>query len=221
MPGATESDTGAAIYTRSFLWVYDPIVHGFNLPVLWRCRASHVQRMYDDLASPNHLDIGVGTGYFLDRCRFRPKRLMLMDLNANSLAHTARRIARHRPELLAADALRPLRPRPEPFDSVGLANLLHCMPGPMDRKAVLFDHVAEVMRPGAVLFGSTLVGRGVRGSWPARFVMRKLNQKGVFSNTHDDEPSLRSALERRFDDVQIDVIGMMALFTARHTVRRD
>ena len=176
-----------------------------------------MQSLYDELASANHLDVGVGTGFYLDRCRFRqpPERIVLMDLNPNSLAHASRRIARYHPEVRRGDVLRPLEPQPEPFESVGLANLLHCLPGPMARKAAAFDHLAAVMNPGAVLFGSTLLGRGVRGSWPARFVMRQINRRGVFSNTEDDLPSLRAALEERFTDVEVEVVGLMALFTAR------
>lgn len=217
MDEAQDSARGAAIYTPSFLRVYDPIVHGFNLPVLWRCPVRCVQRLYDDLASANHLDVGVGTGYFLDRCRFRrhPERIALLDLNANSLTHTARRIARYRPEVLQGDVLRPLDPRPTPFDSVGLADLLHCLPGPMARKAAAFDTLAAVMSPGAVLFGCTLLGRGVRGSWPARLVVRLMNRRGVFSNLEDDASSLEEELERRFEDVRIEVVGLMALFAAR------
>ena len=217
MADATNSRAGAAIYTRSFLRIYDPVVHGFNLPVLWGCRSARVQRLYDDLASPNHLDVGVGTGHYLDRCRFRarPRRLVLLDLNPNSLARTCRRVARHRPEVRLADVLRPLEPRPAGFDSVGLANLLHCLPGAMRSKAIAFDHLAGVMNPDAVLFGSTLLGRGAPASRPARLVMHVLNRRGVFSNTEDDRASLHAALAERFTDVRVEVVGLMALFCAR------
>ena len=217
MADATNNRAGAAIYTRSFLRIYDPVVHGFNLPVLWRCRSARVQRLYDDLASPNHLDVGVGTGHYLDRCRFRtrPQRLVLLDLNPNSLARTCQRVARLRPEARLGDVLRPLTPRPASFDSVGLANLLHCLPGPMPSKAVAFDHLAAVMHPGAVLFGSTLLGRGAPASRPARLVMHVLNRRGVFSNTEDDHASLQASLEERFTEIQVEVVGVMALFCAR------
>ena len=138
-----------------------------------------------------------------------------MDLNPSSLAHTARRIVRYAPEVREGDVLRPLVPRPAPFDSLGMATLLHCVPGPMAHKAVAFDHAAEVMNPGAVLFGSTLLGRGVRAPHLSRVVIRRLNRRGVFSNLEDDLPSLRDALERRFPEVRIEVVGLMALFVAR------
>lgn len=216
-----DSAAGAAIYTPFVLGYYDEVIHGFNLPVLWGCRSARVQRLYDEWASPNHLDVGVGTGLCLDRCRFRerPRRIVLLDLNENSLAHTARRIARYRPEVRHADVMAPLDPAPAAFDSVGLSLLLHCLPGPMENKARAFDHVAAVMKPGAVLFGATLVGRGVRVPWLSRQVLRVLNRRRIFSNQQDDPASLRSALERRFRSVQVDVAGLMALFVARAPLR--
>lgn len=214
------TEAGAAIYSRWFLHVYDPIVHGFNLPVLWRCPSPLVQGLYDELSSPNHLDVGVGTGRYLAHCRFgrQPTRIALLDMNPNSLAHAGRRIGHYRPEILHGDVLRPLAPPPAPFDSVGMANLLHCLPGPMSRKAAALDNLAAVMQPGAVLFGSTLMGRGVPSTWAARVMMRQLNRRGVFSNRDDDPASLVAALERRFEDVRVDLVGQMALFSARTDV---
>jgi len=217
MANAQASEAGAALYTPFVLRFYDPVVHGFNLPVLWRCRSARVQRLYDRYASTNHLDVGVGTGLYLDRCRFRrpPVRIELMDLNPHSLVHTSRRIRRYRPQTREGDVLHPLDPRPAPFDSVGMATFLHCVPGPMAQKAVAFDHVAAVMNPGAVLFGSTLLGRGVRMPRLTSLVIRSLNRRGIFSNLEDDLPSLQGALERRFRDVEVEVVGLMALFVAR------
>ena len=61
---------GQAVYTRSFLSVYDAIVYGFNSPVLWRCPKSRLVEHYDAHVSARHLDIGVGTGVLLDAARF-------------------------------------------------------------------------------------------------------------------------------------------------------
>jgi SAM-dependent methyltransferase len=218
MTEPSDSAAGAALYSPFVLRFYDPVVHGFNLPVLWRCRTGRVQRLYDEHASANHLDIGVGTGYYLDRCRFQvpPKRIVLFDLNPNSLACTARRLARYEPTTQAGDVLAPFDPAPAAFDSVGMATFLHCVPGPMEHKARAFDHVAAVMNAGAVVFGSTLLGRGVRVPWTSRLVMRAMNRRGIFSNANDDPTTLRAALDARFDDVEIEVVGLMALFVARN-----
>jgi hypothetical protein len=58
-----------------------------------------------------HLDVGVGTGYFLDRCTFpvAAPEVHLMDLNPNCLEKTARRIRRYRPVTHRCNVLDPIR----------------------------------------------------------------------------------------------------------------
>lgn len=57
----------------------------------------------------NHLEVGVGTGYFLDRSSFPvpEPRLALLDLNPHWLKHTEARLARYTPEVYRANALVP------------------------------------------------------------------------------------------------------------------
>ena len=37
---------------------------------VWKCPTPEVLAFYDRYVSARHLDVGVGTGCFLDRCRF-------------------------------------------------------------------------------------------------------------------------------------------------------
>src|SRR5262249_57137305 len=107
----------------------------------------------------NHLDVGVGTGYFLDRCRFpdpRP-RLALLDLNPNSLRVAAHRLARFQPEVYRANVLDPIAIDGPRFDSVGASGLLHSLPGTMRTKAVVVDHLKALLKPSGVLFAAALL----------------------------------------------------------------
>lgn len=74
MPTAIPRDDpaydGQAVYTAGFLRFYDLLVLRFNGHLAWRCGPGRLVRMYDEHVSARHLDIGVGTGYFLDKCRF-------------------------------------------------------------------------------------------------------------------------------------------------------
>ena len=77
-------------------------------------------RHYDHHISPNHLDVGVGTGYFLDHCRFETPspRMGLIDPNSPSLDAAGRRLARYAPEIHQADILEPIpvdQPRSIPW----------------------------------------------------------------------------------------------------------
>lgn len=129
---------GQAVYTKPMLAAYDFLVLGFSNCLAWNCPAHRLEAHYNRHISANHLDVGVGTGYFLDRCRFPTptSRLALTDLNKNALAFTTRRLARYRPDVYRRNALAPIILDAAKFDSVGMNNLLYCLPGSMRSKAV-------------------------------------------------------------------------------------
>jgi 2-polyprenyl-3-methyl-5-hydroxy-6-metoxy-1,4-benzoquinol methylase len=170
---------------------------------------------YNKHATANHLDVGVGTGYFLEHCRFpsQAPRIGLMDLNQNTLDFASQRIAQYKPETYLHNVLEPISINPAKFDSVGINYLLHCVPGSLESKAVVFDHLKALMNPNAVLFGSTLLQGGVPRNWFAKRLMDVYNMKGIFSNQHDSLDGLKQALDRRFRDVSIEIIGCAALFS--------
>jgi SAM-dependent methyltransferase len=216
-PSAEDVHAGQAVYTKPMLAVYDLAVLGFNCRFLWRCPSRDILALYNESVSTNHLDVGVGTGYFLDRCRFpdpRP-RLALLDLNPNCLEVTARRLARYAPEAYRANVLAPVRIEAPGFDSVGMSFLLHCLPGTIRTKAVAFDHLKALLNPGGVIFGATLLGRGDDPGPVARRAMRFFNARKVFSNEHDDLTGLREELAGRFPETSVRVVGSVALFRAR------
>ena len=214
-PGVAEA--GHAVYTRRVLAHYDLLVLGLSNRFIWRCPTRNLLDLYDRNVSSNHLDVGVGTGFFLDRCRFpsTPPRLALMDLNPNCLDVARRRVARYEPSIHRADVLRPIALDTPPFASIGLCYLLHCLPGSMDAKALVFDHLKPLLAQGGVVFGATLLHDGVDRNWAARRLMALYNAKGIFGNAGDDLATLKLALADRFSDSEIRVIGCAALFTAR------
>lgn len=215
-PSAAQVNAGQAVYNSRTLSLYDVIVLGISNRYIWKCPSHHLESHYRRHLSANHLDVGVATGYFLDRCPFpsAAPRVALMDLNAESLAFTSRRISRYRPEKYLWNVLEPVHENIAKFDSIGLNYLLHCLPGSIEEKAVVFDHLLPLTNPGAVIFGSTILHSGVpRGSF-ARGLMAFYNSKGIFSNSHDDLEGLERSLSRRFEKVDIQLVGCVALFSA-------
>jgi hypothetical protein len=210
---------GQAVYGKRTLALYDLVVLGISNRFIWKCPTPHLEAHYNRHLSANHLDVGVGTGYFLDRCRFptAAPRLALMDLNPETLAFASRRVARYRPVTFQRNVLEPISIDAAPFDSLGLGYLLHCLPGSMESKSVVFDHLATLMNPDAVVFGATLLHGGVQRSGPAKRLMAFYNSKGIFSNRQDDLESLKRALYGRFVDVSVEVIGCAALFAGRRS----
>ncbi|MGX9979433.1 class I SAM-dependent methyltransferase [Methylobacterium fujisawaense] len=213
----TDTQAGQAIYNPRTLQIYDLVVLRLSNPLIWRCPTARVLNLYDRHAGSAHCDVGVGTGWYLDRCRFPAPapRIGLMDLNADSLAFAADRIARYRPETYRVDVLGAPATGIAPFDSIGMTYLLHCLPGDIAAKAKAFDTVRPCLRDDGVVFGATILSGGVPTTAAARALMRVYNRKGVFSNGADTLPALRAALDQRFRSVEITVVGCVALFVAR------
>jgi SAM-dependent methyltransferase len=208
---------GQARYTSFGLKTYDFVVYKFTAPVLWRCTQKQLVEFYDERVSARHLDVGVATGTLIDRAKFPVPEpdVTLMDLNPESLAFAAGRLRRYSPKTHQANVLEPWGLPPQRFESVGMMNLLHCVPGTIEEKAVAFDHAREVLIPGGTLFGATVLGRGVKHTWLSNLGMRRLNRMGVFSNLDDRLEDLEAALAARFSSHQIRVQGTIALFTAK------
>lgn len=109
---------GASVYSKPLLLTtYDKYVLGFSMSHLWRCPTSAVLVPFfrDNFHSEKHLDIGVGTGFFVadalaerlakseldlmplerdqDRKLVPPKmEIVLMDLNPKSLETAKKRV---------------------------------------------------------------------------------------------------------------------------------
>ncbi|MEM9045523.1 MAG: class I SAM-dependent methyltransferase [Pseudomonadota bacterium] len=206
---------GQAVYTPLTLLFYDLVVLGVSNHLLWHCPTRRLRVHYQSHIAERHLDIGVGTGYFLDKAEWPGlPRITLMDLNPHSLAAAAKRIHRYGPAVKVANCLEPF-PFEEPFDSIGLSYLLHCLPGRIPAKAAVFDHAARVLAPDGVIFGATILQGDAPRSRPAEALMKFYNRKGIFSNKGDTREDLRFALESRFAEVSLELQGAVALFAAR------
>ena len=205
-----------AAYTPELLAWYDWLVLGVSNRWVWRCPTARLLELYNRHVTANHLEVGVGTGYFLDRCRFpnEQPRLMLADLNEHCLEMTRRRVARYSPEVLVHDAFRPLPETVGRFDSIGLNYVLHCLPGDLSAKAIVFQHLRAALNPGGVLFGSTILAEGVPVTFAARRLMSLYNRKGLFSNAHDRLADVQAALSQRFARWEVDTIGCVGRFVA-------
>jgi hypothetical protein len=125
-------------------------------------------------------------------------------------------MARFQPETYRLNILEPTALKIPRFDSVGMAGLLHCLPGTIRTKAVVFEHLKELMNPGGVLFGITLLQGGAKRNWLAKILMKAYNARGIFNNTEDDLDDLREVLTQNFSESSVEVIGCTALFWGRN-----
>ncbi|MBE8167464.1 MAG: class I SAM-dependent methyltransferase [Shewanella sp.] len=204
---------GQAVYTKSMLMIYDVWVLGISNSFIWKCSTKRIKALFDIHVSQNHLDVGVGTGYYLDKCLAGShQRIGLLDLNHNSLNAASKRVARLKPEIFQANILEPLSLNCRKFESISMNYLLHCLPGKMASKSMAIKHVSEYLVEDGVLFGSTILGKNSEKNWFANKLMRFYNAKGVFDNLDDDLSSLQNELEKYFISVDIEVSGCVALF---------
>lgn len=216
IPASREALAGAAVYSPFLLTIYDIEVLQFEMRCIFKCSPRRILDLYNDHVSDRHLDVGVGTGYFLDKCRFPVEHpvVHLMDLNANSLHKTSCRIRRYAPVSHQWNALEPVRHELPLFNSIGAANFLHCLPGTMLDKEVVFRNLIRFLAPGGVFFGATVLGRGIDAGWLYRKANPLYNKVGVFSNLNDSADDLRTILARHFVTHTLDIVGSYALFSA-------
>lgn len=214
---------GQAVYSKSILSFYDVFVLGFSNTFVWKCKTQKILEHYNQHVSSHHLDVGVGTGYFIDKCKFPSDivHLGLMDLNENSLGKTALRVARYKPKLFISNILEPVAVEVPQYDSISINYLLHCLPGSIDSKSIIFDHLKTKLTKDGIIFGSTLLSSGVTRSAIAKKFMRVYNRKGIFSNNEDSLDELIAQLILRFSDVEVEVEGSVAIFSAKNSLDMD
>ena len=76
-------------------------------------------------------------------------------------------------------------------------------------------NAAAVLEPDGVLFGGTVLGIDEQHNAPARAFIKAANRQGGFDNLGDTRDGLEAILTESFTDVDIDVNGSLAMFTAK------
>ncbi|MCO1575094.1 class I SAM-dependent methyltransferase [Crossiella sp. SN42] len=206
---------GQPWYENRRLKLYDLVVTTLSNRFLWRCPRERLVQLYNDHVSARHLEVGPGSGYYLDHCRFPTPapRITLLDLNPDPLKFTAGRIGRYRPEVIQTSILEPLPPLAgPPFESIALNYVLHCLPEPPEGKQLVFANLKRVLAPGGVLFGSTVLSHGVAHTPLSRYFNQLYQRQGSFNTQRDSVHMLHQALGEHFDSHWLEIRGSVALF---------
>ncbi|HEX8956596.1 MAG TPA: class I SAM-dependent methyltransferase [Burkholderiaceae bacterium] len=213
-----DTKDGAAVYSPAVLKLYDWWVLGISNRYAWGCPTRSVLLpFYRRHLSGDHLDVGVGTGFYPAHGGMpATQKISLLDLNRNSLAAACARIAHLHPVAIEDDVLHPsgaLGARQ--YDSISLFYLLHCLPGSMEEKAAVFALLSRHLTKNGVLYGATILGDEAGHNWFGGKLMKVYNKKGIFGNAGDTLEGLKSALGRHFAETTVERHGKVALFTAR------
>ena len=210
MSQARDRGASGGIYNPVTLRLYDAGVLGLTNRLIWRCPTATMVEHYRSHAGRSHLDVGPGTGYFLER--IDSPSLTLLDLNASCLAAASDRVGHGRSVASLQQSFFDPLPREHSFDSIGLNFLLHCIPSheKWDRLSQLRGH----LRPGGTIFGSTVIADPETATLAARALNSTYNRLGVFGNADDTMDELENAL-RGYTEVSTRRVGQVALFSAR------
>ncbi|MCJ1264140.1 hypothetical protein MMC22_004011 [Lobaria immixta] len=212
---------GASVYNNFVLLVYDYLALRFMTFFVWRCSASSViLPFFRSHVRQNHLDIGVGTGWFLQHSHLpSDASITLCDLNANCLEKTKSRLNRPDLDCIQHDILDPFPQEVGTFDSISLMHLLHCLPPPQARKGQVLAMLKSHLRPGGVLFGCTILGlNSGNQTWLSRRALQSANLKGHMGNLNDTEEGFVEVLRKNYNDVSTTIVGSTLLFTARDPI---
>ena len=202
-------------YNRFLLAIYDPWVIGVTTRIFWKVPVPSGIEQYRRNLGRRHLDVGPGTGYWLEKAAPPDgTEITLLDPNPNVLAKCSRRLAAMHPRTVQASVMEPL-PVDSTFDSAALSFVIHCLRGPMSNKAAAIRNIAAVLEPDGVLFGGTILGLEEHHTRQARLFLKGANKAGDFDNLGDTADGLRRILEESFQEVEIEIVGSAAFFTAK------
>ena len=186
---------GQRLYSRLFLKIYDRV---FKLIVetIYGASVNTILKMYKLHASSNHLEIGVGSGMLPALAEFPGNsNLTLMDINPNTFTITKERvkfkfttIQCYRINILEEIKLE------KKYQSIAMHFLIHCVPGSILEKRIIFENAIHLLEKGGTLFGSTVVYEVSLLNSFSKFIMLLLNKKGIYHNREDSLADLKEVL---------------------------
>lgn len=212
---AGDTYKGQAVYTPFFLKIYNLFVVQFSNYWLWRCDKKVQLEQYNKYMGSKHLDIGVGTGYYLQQCnQLKKTDLALMDLNPHCLEESQRNLKEKSISLTTyhADIYQPQPQLYGHFNSIAMNYLLHCLPGTLREKGTCIANAVAMLNNGGIFFGATILGSKGLHTKAGYALLNVYNNKGIFCNREDNLEDLKHILTQNLDEVEITVQGCVALF---------
>jgi len=215
---ARKTSRSQAYFNPWLLFFYDFIVFRCVANFVWGISVDQLLHRYRVLTHASHLEVGVGTGYLLDKLDPDYTDIDLMDLSDSCLRKTSARLVRFNPISFRHDILKPLDETMETmtgrYQSICLNFVLHCVPGGFASKSIAFANLKPLLQSDGVIFGATVLSRKARPKLIARTALRLLNAIGIFNNEQDHAEELLQGLKRHFVFVEVTIVGATALFFA-------
>ncbi|API86325.1 class I SAM-dependent methyltransferase [Francisella uliginis] len=208
---------GQKIYTRITLRLYNFVVLFFNNTFVWRCKTAKLLKLYSDNVSLNHLDIGVGSGYYLNKLHTKLKKVTLMDLNLDCLRYVKNLLKNKDVSIYQVDILEDIEEKFfSKFDSISCNYLIHCLPD-NGSKEIVFKNIAKMFKSDGVAFGSTIINE--YDSKLAIKIANKFNSKGIFDNVNDSYESIEKYISNNFEKYSVKKIGSVCVYVMRQPIK--
>ncbi|AJI56648.1 methyltransferase small domain protein [Francisella philomiragia] len=208
---------GQKVYSKLVLKLYNFVVLFFNNTFLWKCKTSQLLQLYKDNVSHNHLDIGVGSGYYLKNVKDRLSKVALMDLNPNCLEYVKNVLKDKEVSTYQVDILKDVAEEfYAKYESISCNYLIHCLPDNGNKEKV-FENIAKMLSKDGVAFGSTIIND--YSSKLAIKVANKFNAKGVFDNKNDTYESIEKYIKNNFAEYTIKQIGSVCVYIMSKPLR--
>ena len=97
---------GQSGYNPALLAIYDVWVLRFMAGAVWKCPIPPVVTRYRRHLGHRHLDVGPGTGYFIEQAAPPVEtEITLLDPNPHVLKHASKRLAAWSPAVVEADVV--------------------------------------------------------------------------------------------------------------------
>lgn len=190
---------------------YDFLVYRIISQYVWGCPTALLVNRYKHYIQKNHLEVGTGTGYLIDKCDAKSINLDLMDLSRACLKKSNHRLKRYSPTLIRHNILEKPIEDDKRYDSIGINYVMHCVEGDFTTKSNAFNNLKKLLKDNGVIFGATVMQTS-QSSLVARVFTKFLNRIGIFNNDRDNFKGLKNALEDNFKYVDLYIKSSVVLF---------
>jgi phospholipid N-methyltransferase len=191
---------------------YDFAVNDINCNYVWRCNKKYIIQNYKKNIGKNHLEIGPGTGYFLNN-NYPINNLYLMDINNETLNFTKENLQNKYNNISKINHnIFEDKFKLNNLDSVGLNYVLHCVPGKLEIK---IDKLINNLSSNQEIkyFGATVVNNKYLQTNLSRVELYYLNKYKIFNNKNDNFYNLISYFKINKIDYEYKIIGNVLIFS--------
>ena len=198
------------IVTKS-LKLYDYLVNDINCSYAWRCHKSNIFENYKNNIKTNHLEIGPGTGYFLEN-NYNIKKLYLMDINDDTLNFSKNNLSENYQLETINHNIFEDKLEIKDLESVGLNYVLHCVPGRLEDN---IDNLINNLETNNKVnfFGATVVSDKILQNRLSTIELFFLNKYNIFNNEMDTSKNLIDYLKYNHIKYQEKIVGNVLLFS--------